>query len=76
MPSHQLPALGALAFSKLCCIHETIPTDGTGKRKADGSYADTRLGKVLTPRWANERFRQVMTLVREFRIEWPITNRC
>ena len=65
-----LPSLNALAFSKLS-IHETIPTDGTGKRKVDGSYADTRLGKVLTPHWANERFRQVMMLVREFRTEWP-----
>ena len=65
-----LPPLDALAFSKLC-IHETTPTDGTGKRKADGSYADTRLGKAITPRWANERFRQVMMLVREFRHEWP-----
>ena len=62
--------LDALAFSKLC-IHETAPTDGTGKRKVDGSHADTRLGKALTPRWANERFRQVMMLVREFRTEWP-----
>ena len=70
MPLGALPSLDALAFSKLC-IHETIPTDGTGKRKVDGSYADTRLGKVLTPRWANERFRQVMMLVREFRTEWP-----
>ena len=67
---HILPALDALTFSKLC-IHETAPTDGTGKRKVDGSHADTRLGKALTPRWANERFRQVMMLVREFRTEWP-----
>ena len=67
---HILPALDALAFSKLC-IHQTAPTDGTGKRKVDGSHADTRLGKALTPRWANERFRQVMMLVREFRTEWP-----
>jgi hypothetical protein len=70
MSPSPLPALDALAFSKLC-IHETTPTDGTGKRKVDGSYADTRLCKVLTPRWANERFRQVMMLVREFRTEWP-----
>ena len=70
MPAHPLPALCALALWKLF-IHETTPTDGTGKRKVDGSYADTRLGKVLTPRWANERFRQVMMLVREFRQEWP-----
>ena len=70
MHPHPLPALDALAFSKLR-IHETTPTEGTGKRKVDGSYADTRLGKALTPRWANERFRQVMMLVREFRTEWP-----
>ena len=69
-PQHPLPPLDALALSKLC-VHETTPTDGTGKRKVDGSYADTRLGKALTPRWANERFRQVMMLVREFRTEWP-----
>ena len=70
MSTPPLPALDALAFSKLC-LHEVTPTDGTGKRKADGSYADTRLGKALTPRWANERFRQVMMLTREFRNEWP-----
>ena len=64
-----LPALDALAFSKLH-IHEVAPTEGSGKRKVDGSYADTRLGKALTPRWANERFRQVMMLVLEFRTEW------
>ena len=69
-PQHPLPPLDALALSKLC-VHETTPTDGSGKRKVDGSYADTRLGKALTPRWANERFRQVMMLVREFRAEWP-----
>jgi len=66
---YPLPALDALAFSKLH-IHEVAPTDGSGKRKVDGSYADTRLGKALTPRWANERFRQVMMLVLEFRVEW------
>ena len=70
MYPHPLPALDALAFSKLC-VHDTIPTDGTGKRKVDGSYADTHLGKALTPRWANERFRQVLMLVRECRNEWP-----
>ena len=70
MSPSPLPALDALTFSKLH-IHEVTPTDGSGKRKVDGSYADTRLGKALTPRWANERFRQVMMLVREFRTEWP-----
>ena len=69
MSPSSLPSLDALAFSKLR-IHEVTPTDGSGKRKVDGSYADTRLGKALTPRWANERFRQVMMLVLEFRTEW------
>ena len=65
-----LPPLHALAFSALS-VHETVPTEGTGKRNVDGEYADTRLGKAITTRWANERFRQVMLLVREFRVEWP-----
>ena len=25
----------------------------------------------MTSRWANERFRQVMLLIRQFRMEWP-----
>ena len=71
MSPYILPTLDALAFSILCIHHEAAPTGGTGKLKVDGSYADTRIGKVLTTRWANERFRQVMMLVREFRTEWP-----
>ena len=46
-------------------------TDATGKRKVDGSLAATRLGQTTTQRWANERFRQTMLLVLEFRREWP-----
>ena len=44
---------------------------GTGKKTVDGTYAATRLGQTITSRWANERFRQVMLLIREFRMEWP-----
>jgi hypothetical protein len=44
---------------------------GTGKRKVDGSMAATRLGSAVTEAWCNERFRQTMLLVREFRMEWP-----
>ena len=45
--------------------------DATGKRKVDGSKAATRLGSSATEKWGNERFRQTMLLVREFRMEWP-----
>ena len=38
--------------------------DGTGKRKVDNQYAATRLGKSISDAWTNERFRQVMVLVR------------
>jgi len=72
MAHDPLPPLHTLSLSALT-LHEElpVPTDGTGKRKIDGNYAETRLGKAVTSRWANERFRQVMLLVREFRIEWP-----
>ena len=43
----------------------------TGKRKVDGSLAAARVGQTTTERWANERFRQVMLLILEFRKEWP-----
>ena len=43
----------------------------TGKRKVDRSLAAARVGTTTTQRWANERFRQVMLLVLEFRKEWP-----
>ena len=52
-------------------FHKTVDIAGTGKRKMDGSYAATRLSQTMTSRWANERFRQVMLLVRQFRMEWP-----
>ena len=59
-----LPSLALL-------FHKTVDIAGTGKRKIDGSYAATRLGETMTSRWANERFRQVMLLIRQFRTEWP-----
>ena len=59
-----IPSLAAL-------FHKTVDIAGTGKRKIDGQYAATRLGGAMTSRWANERFRQVMLLVRQFRVEWP-----
>ena len=43
----------------------------TGKRRVDGSRAATRVGATATERWSNERFRQVMLLVLEFRLQWP-----
>ena len=46
-------------------------TDATGKRKVDGNLAATRLGQTTTQRWGNERFRQTMLLILEFRREWP-----
>ena len=52
-------------------VVDQADVDGTGKRKADGTKAATRLGAATSERWANERFRQVMLLVLEFRREWP-----
>eukprot|EP00964_Phaeocystis_antarctica_P031725 scaffold17938_cov61-Phaeocystis_antarctica.AAC.2 len=59
-----LPSLAAL-------FHKTVDIAGSGKRKIDGEYAATRLKQAMTSKWANERFRQVMLLVRQFRMEWP-----
>ena len=59
-----LPSLAAL-------FHKTVDIAGSGKRKVDGEYAATRLKQTITSKWANERFRQVMLLVRQFRMEWP-----
>lgn len=57
------------AFARRLAL--VTPTAGTGKLKVDGSKAATRLGSSVTEAWCNERFRQVMLLVREFRMEWP-----
>ena len=63
---HDLPAiLLAGLFRKACSI------EGLGKRKVDGTPSETRQGAVVSLGWSNERFRQVMVLIREFRVEWP-----
>lgn len=64
-------SIDSLQASFARSVSLTLPTDGTGKRKVDGTLAATRLGSTATEKWANERFRQVMVLVREFRNEWP-----
>ena len=65
-------AVDALAagFSQLLRSHADVDVN-TGKRKVDGSRADTRIGVTATERWSNERFRQTMLLVLEFRLRWP-----
>ena len=67
VPVAVVDALPSLAL----LFHKTVSIAGTWKRKIDGSYAATRLGETMTSRWANERFRQVMLLIRQFRMEWP-----
>ena len=52
-------------------VNANLMSRRTGKRTADGNYAASRLGQPLTARWANERLRQVMLLVRALRTEWP-----
>ena len=59
-----LPSLALL-------FHNAVDIAATKKRKVDGSYAATRLGQTITSKWANERFRQVMLLIRQCRNEWP-----
>jgi hypothetical protein len=51
-------------------FHRAASIQGTGKKKVDGEYAATRLGKPVTTAWLNERFRQTMLLIRQFRTEW------
>ena len=48
-------------------FRRAVSIDATGKRKVDGTYAETRLGKPVTSRWLNERFRQTLLLVNEFK---------
>ena len=73
-PPPKLPAVAAnidgLA-DQLSRLNAEEDTDATGKRKVDGSLAATRLGQTTSERWANERFRQTMLLILEFRREWP-----
>ena len=68
-PPTSVEALASV-FSQL--LRSDVDADtNTGKRKVDGSRAATRIGATTTERWANERFRKVMLLVLEFRLEWP-----
>jgi hypothetical protein len=74
LPLLALPSIDALAdaFGAAVCLSTTGEAIGvTRKRKVDGTLAATRLGSTATERWANERFRQTMLIVREFRMEWP-----
>ena len=48
----------------------SMEISATKKKKVDGELAATRLGQPVSVAWANERFRQCMLLVRQFRIEW------
>ena len=75
-PAAATPAVRALAkvevetilFSEL--FDRAASIEGTGKRKVDGEYAATRLGKPVSTQWLNERFRQTMLLVGQFRTDW------
>lgn len=58
-------------FAQLNVLDQASTDANTGKRKVDGSLAAARVGQTTTDRWCNERFRQVMLLVLEFRMEWP-----
>jgi hypothetical protein len=62
---------GSRALTATVLRSHTDVDVNTGKCKVDGSRAATRIGASATERWANERFRQVMLLVLEFRLEWP-----
>jgi len=70
-----LPFLNLSIDALTCTIDAALSVgeeiDATKKRKVDGTLAATRLGSTATERWCNERFRQTMLLVREFRMEWP-----
>ena len=71
LPLLALP-IDALADAFGTAVSTTSEAIGvnTGKRKVDGGLAAARVGQTTTERWANERFRQVMLLVLEFRKEW------
>ena len=64
----------AADFVQLLRSHAHV-NGNTGKRKVDGSRAATRIGATATERWCNERFRQTMLLVLEFRLNWPNMSR-
>ena len=64
------PCLGVELDAFVDLYRRSLLIGGTSKRKVDGSLAATRLGKPVTSQWLNERFRQTMLLIRQFRIEW------
>ena len=69
------PPLNRLDVALLAGLfHRAASCGGTGKKRADGEYADTRLGKSVTLRWANERLRQTILLILEFRTNWGTGN--
>ena len=59
------------AFDYILNFNEESTDVNSGKRRIDGSRADTRIGQTTTERWANGRFRQTMLLILEYRREWP-----
>ena len=69
-PAASVEAL-AVELSRLLRPDTADVDVNTGKRKVDGSRAATRIGATATERWCNERFRQTMLLVLEFRLNWP-----
>ena len=69
------PPLNRLDVALLAGLfHRAASIGGTGKKRVSGEYADTRLGKSVTLGWANERFRQTMLLIFEFRTNWGTGN--
>ena len=49
-------------------FHKTVRIDA--KRKVDGEKAESRQGVTVSTHWLNERFRQTLLLIREFRYNW------
>ena len=55
-----------LALSDL--FRQSVSIDA--KRKIDGEKAESRQGETVSTHWLNERFRQTLLLIREFRYNW------
>ena len=64
--------LDEMLFANLFRLAASI--EATKKRKKDGELAATRLGQAVTNRWSNERFRQTMMLVLEFRLHHTLLS--
>jgi hypothetical protein len=73
MATLRLPALLGLPMESLATNLASISIGAlnTGKRRVDGTRSDTRIGQTTSEKWTNERFRQTMFLILEFRREWP-----